>query len=65
MYENIADAGNIQMETGWGKSTVTAVGKTLVKRGLVTFCSTDEVGFEGQIWTMTEEGKRLVDSVKL
>lgn len=60
--DEIADNGNIMAETGWDRRQVYQVGRGLVKRGILTYTSIQDLGFEGGIWERVklekkEEGK--------
>lgn len=57
MYAGIADNGNLMLETGWGRRKVAAVGRTLVRAGLVTYTPTDATGFEGGIYKLVKGGE--------
>lgn len=49
-YSGIADNGNLMSELGWERTKVAAVGRTLIRRGIVTYVATGQGGFEGGIW---------------
>ena len=58
MYDNIADNGNLMAETGWGRRKVAAIGRGLVRKGLVTYAPIDHGSFEGGVYTAAgREGK--------
>lgn len=57
--DEIADNGNIMGETGWDRRQVVQVGMGLVRRGILEYSSTQDLGFEGGIWSRTKMSKKL------
>ena len=56
--DEIADNGNIMAETGWNRREVLQVGKGLVQRGILRYTSTQDLGFEGGIWSRIEKKEK-------
>jgi hypothetical protein len=55
--DEIADNGNIMAETGWDRRQVQSVGRGLVKRGILQYTATQDLGFEGGIWSRPKKKK--------
>ncbi len=53
-YAGIADNGNIMAETGWPRSKVIAVGRSLKRLNKVHYTPTQANGFEGGVWRQHE-----------
>ena len=56
--DDIADNGNIMAETGWDRRQVYQVGRGLIKRGILTYTPTPDLGFEGGIWSRVKSEEK-------